>query len=193
MVHWGNENIMPYVLNFKKGSPHVHSFTWIFNAPNIESRFGFNEKTINPQLPNYLNNPEIFELVKTYQVHAHSRTCWKYNKDECRFFYGRYFTEKIIVKPFDSKFSNDEKQKILTWRNSLLRQVSRFIDNNLNPARVNVIDPTKDNFTQPLSVKEISDESEISKEDYYKTLSISKDEDLELLRLALLIITFPLD
>ena len=55
-----------------------------------------------------------------------------------------------------------------------------------------MIDPTKDNFTQPLSVKEISDESEISKEDYYKTLSISKDEDLELLRLALLIITFPL-
>ena len=26
---------------------------------------------------------------------------------------------------------------------------------NLNPAEVNVIDPTKDNFTQPLTVKEI--------------------------------------
>ena len=143
-------------------------------------------------MPNHLNDLEIFELVKTYQIHAHSRTCWKYNKDECRFFYGRYFTDKIIVKQLDSKFSKDKKPKILTWRNSLLRQVSRFIDNNLNPARVNVIDPTKDNFTQPLSVKEISDESEISKEDYYKTLSISKDEDLELLRLALLIITFML-
>ena len=37
-----------------------------------------------------------------------------------------------------------------------------YIDNNLNPMKVNVIDPSKDNFTQPLSVKEILDELEIS-------------------------------
>ena len=43
-----------------------------------------------------------------------------------------------------------------------------------------MIDPTKDNFTQPLSVKEILDELEISKDDYYRALSISKDESLEL-------------
>ena len=43
-----------------------------------------------------------------------------------------------------------------------------------------MIDPTKNNFTQPLSVKEILDELEISKEDYYRAFSISKDEDLEL-------------
>ena len=43
-----------------------------------------------------------------------------------------------------------------------------------------MIDPTKDNFTQPLTVKEILDESEFSKDDYYRTFSISKDEDLEL-------------
>ena len=43
-----------------------------------------------------------------------------------------------------------------------------------------MIDPTKENFTQPLSVKEILDELEISKDDYYRDLSISKDEYLEL-------------
>ena len=43
-----------------------------------------------------------------------------------------------------------------------------------------MIDPIKDNFTQPLSLKEILDEIEISKDDYYIALSISKDEDLEL-------------
>ena len=43
-----------------------------------------------------------------------------------------------------------------------------------------MIDSTKDNFTQPLSLKEILDELEISKDDYYIALSISKDEDLEL-------------
>ena len=43
-----------------------------------------------------------------------------------------------------------------------------------------MIDPTKDNFTQPLSIQEILDELEISKDDYYKGLSVSKDEDFEL-------------
>ena len=62
------------------GSPHVHSFIWIFHEPNIQNEADYTdfiEKTINAQLPNHLNDPELFELVKTYQVHAHSRTCWK--------------------------------------------------------------------------------------------------------------------
>ena len=44
---------------------------------------------------------------------------------------------------------------------------------------MNVIDPTKDSFTQPRSVKELL-ELEISKIHYYTALPISKDEDLEL-------------
>ena len=28
---------------------------------------------------------QLFELFKTYELHAHSNTCWKYNKSECRF------------------------------------------------------------------------------------------------------------
>ena len=121
----------------------------------------FIEKTLNVQLPEHLNYPECFELVQTYLVHAHSGTCWKYNKNECHFSYGQYFTEKtIIAKPLDSKFSNDEKQEILKWTNTSPRQVESYIDNNLNSVKVNVIDPTKDNFTQSMSVKEILDELE---------------------------------
>ena len=48
----------------------------------------------------------------------------------------------------------------------MLKKVRKYIDDNLNPAKVNVIDPTKDNFTQPLSIQEILDELEISKDDY---------------------------
>ena len=151
-------------------------------TPNIQNEadyIDFIEKTINAQLPNHLNDPELFELVKTYQVHAQSRTCWKYNKNECRFSYGRYFTEKtVIAKPLDSKFNKDEKQEVLAGRNTLLRQVKNYIDDNLNLAKVNVIDPTKDNYTQPLCISEILDELEISKDDYFRALSISKDEDL---------------
>ena len=65
--------------------------------------------------------------------------------------------QTIIAKPLYSKISNEENQEILTWRNTLLSQVKSYIDNNLCPAKVNVIDPTKDRFTQPLSVKEVLD------------------------------------
>ena len=47
-------------------------------------------KQLLQNLSDHLNDLELFELVKTYQVHAHSRICWKYNKSECRFSYGRY-------------------------------------------------------------------------------------------------------
>ena len=58
----------------ERGSPHVHLFIWIFNAPNIQNEvdyIGFIEKTINTQLPDHSNDPELFELVKIYQVHAY--------------------------------------------------------------------------------------------------------------------------
>ena len=43
-----------------------------------------------------------------------------------------------------------------------------------------MIDPIKDNFIQPLSIKEILDELKFFKDDCYRALSILKDEDLEL-------------
>ena len=62
----------------ERGGPHVHSFILVFNAPNIENETAyieFIEKTINAQLSEHLKDLELFELVKTYQVHVHSRTC----------------------------------------------------------------------------------------------------------------------
>ena len=122
-----------------------------FYSPNTENEvvyIEFIEKTINAQLPDHLNDLQLFNLVKTYQTDATSKKYWKHNKSECRFSYSLHFTEKtIIAKPLDSKFSNNEKEVIVTWRNALLRQVKSYIDNNLNPAKVNVIDPIKDNFS----------------------------------------------
>ena len=61
------------------------------HAPNIQNEadcIDFNDTAINAWLPNHVNDSELFELVKTYQVHVLSRTCWKYIKNECRFSYG---------------------------------------------------------------------------------------------------------
>ena len=72
--------------------PHVHSFIQIFNAaPNVENEVAYIElieKSINAQLSDHSNNPRLFEIVKTYQAHAHSKTSWNYNKNECHFSYG---------------------------------------------------------------------------------------------------------
>ena len=86
---------------------------------------------------------------------------------------------QFFAKSLDFKLSNDENEQVLTWINTLLKQVKSYIDSNLNPAKVNVIDPTKDTFTQPLNVQEILDKYEMSNVDYYRVLSISKDGDLE--------------
>ena len=141
MVHWEKKYYAISIEFQERGSPHVNSFIWISMHQTV--CIEFIKKIINAQLPGYLKDPELFQLVKTYYVHAHTTTCLKYNKNECHFSYGRYFTEKsIIAKPHDSKPSNDEKKKFLTWRNALLKQVKN---------------PTKDNFTQPLNFIEILD------------------------------------
>ena len=48
-------------------------------------------------MPEKLNDSELFELVKTYQVHDHSRIYWKYSKNECGFSHDWYFTAPILA------------------------------------------------------------------------------------------------
>ena len=91
---------------------------WFFNAPDIKNEafyIEFIEKTINAQLADHLNDPE---LVKSYEVHAHS---WKYKQSKCCFSYGQCFIENTtIAKQIDSKFNNAEKQGVLKWTNEMI-------------------------------------------------------------------------
>ena len=62
-------------IEFQKcGSPHVHSFIWIFNAPNIrdEKNFiEFTENTLNAQLSEPENEPDLLEFAKNHPIHFH--------------------------------------------------------------------------------------------------------------------------
>ena len=59
MVYWAKQKYATRIKFNEKGSPYVHSFIWIFSAPNIENETAyieFIEKSINAQLTNNLKN-----------------------------------------------------------------------------------------------------------------------------------------
>ena len=70
-----------------RGSPHIHSFIWILNAPklakvNIDDYRKWADSVIRSDLSHPNNEPTLFELVKTYQIHRHSKTCRKYRNEK---------------------------------------------------------------------------------------------------------------
>ena len=52
-----------------------HSFAWIFNTTNIQNESTYTDffRKQDAQLSDHLDDPEIFELVKTFQVHIYSK------------------------------------------------------------------------------------------------------------------------
>ena len=84
-----------------RGSPHIHSFIWVLNAPklekvNIDDYRKWVDSVIRSDLPDPNNVPALFELGKTYQIHSYSKTCRKYINEKCRFRFGKFFTNKAI-------------------------------------------------------------------------------------------------
>ena len=72
-----------------RGGPHIHSFIWILDAPvlhknNIDEYVRFVESIVKAFVPNEVTEPELFQLVATYQVHSHSSSCRKYKSGKCR-------------------------------------------------------------------------------------------------------------
>ena len=58
--------------------------------------------------------------------------------------------------------------------------MKKYIDEELNLAKVNVTDLEKENYKLPLTIDEKLLKLDISKGDYYHALSISMDDDYEL-------------
>ena len=58
--------------------------------------------------------PELFDLVTTYQVHCHSKSCRKYKNEKCRYHFGKIFTERIIISlPLPNHLPDTVKNNIL--------------------------------------------------------------------------------
>ena len=83
------------------------------------------DSVIRSDLPDPNNEPTLFELVKTYQIHRHSKTCRKYRNEKCRFRFGKFFTNKtIITQPLAAdSLPPDVKLQNMKQRNNILKKV----------------------------------------------------------------------
>ena len=70
-----------------RGSPHIHFFLWVIDAPllvkdNIDEYRQFVDSNVKTFVPDINEQPELFKLVTTYQVHSHSKSCRKYKNEK---------------------------------------------------------------------------------------------------------------
>ena len=107
-------------------------------------------------LPDPKVDSTLYELVKTYQIHRHSKTCRRYKNDNCRFHLGRFFTDRTVVaKPLNSNLSDAKRKEILTERYNILKTVSDYINEYLNPSKHNFYDVQREDYIEPKSIEEI--------------------------------------
>ena len=78
-----------------RGSPHIHSFLWVLDAPKLtketkDEYIRFVDQVIKADLPDPVHDIDLFKLVRTYQIHSHSCSCKKYKNVECRYNFGKF-------------------------------------------------------------------------------------------------------
>ena len=79
-------------------------------------------------VPDIRENPELFDLVTTYQVHCHYKSCRKYKNEKCRHHFGKFFTERTIISlPLPNHLPDTVKNNILNERERILSMVKNYI------------------------------------------------------------------
>lgn len=78
-----------------RGSPHLHLFLWIADAPNVQTSssreiVNFIDQIIKTTIPSEHDDKELHDLVSRLQIHHHTATCRK--RTACRFGFPRQET-----------------------------------------------------------------------------------------------------
>ncbi|CAF5054955.1 unnamed protein product, partial [Rotaria magnacalcarata] len=126
-----------------RGSPHIHVFIWLKNAPkydknnpkSIEQCIEFIDKLISVNA----KSTEFSEELINVQRHKHSHTCKKHVKNgiKCRFDIPYFPMRKtMILEPFsdDEKFTKKEREEISKNRQNVIEElgkISKDTDNSL--------------------------------------------------------------
>ena len=81
--------------------------------------------------------------------------------------------------PFSNDLPKAEKSNILNEREHISLTVNQYIDNSLDPRKYNIFNLLQQNFEEISSTKNILTELGLTEEQYYNTLLISSDSDLQ--------------
>ena len=74
----------------------------------------------NGLIDSVVNEAMLFELVKTYQIHHHSKTCRKYRNKKRKFHFDKFFTTRtIIAQPLKDSVPEDTKRAEMQYRNTM--------------------------------------------------------------------------
>ena len=123
---------------------------------NVDEYMNWLDNTVSACLPDPKVDFTLYKLVKTYQIHRHSKTCKRYKNDNCRFHFGRFFTDRTIVaKTRNSNLSDAKKKEILTERYNMLKIVSDYINEYLKPSKYNFCDVQREDYVESKSIEEI--------------------------------------
>ena len=82
--------------------PHIHNFLCIPNEPTlnenpINEHDDFLDSLLCENVPSKQKISLLYQLVKAFPIHSHSKTFGKYTNMKCHFKFHCFFTEKIIV------------------------------------------------------------------------------------------------
>ena len=85
-----------------RGSPHLHALIWTSDCPKLmqdtkQNYIDYVDQHVQAYLPDKDKDPDLYELVKKYQTHSHSKSCRKYKNIACRFNFGQFFTDSTVV------------------------------------------------------------------------------------------------
>ena len=161
-----------------RGSPHLHALIWTSDCPKLtndtkDEYIAYIDQHVQAYLPDKETDPQLYDLVKTYQRHNHSKTCRKYKNVTCRFNFGQFFTNKTVVAdPLSEDMDEEIKSSILTRRKDILCKVKQKIDDVLNPS--------KSTYEPNATANDILNDIGITTQDYQWAISISADSDYEL-------------
>ena len=73
-----------------------------------------------------------------------------------------------------------KKKEILSERSRVLKVVSEYINDQLNPSKHNIYDHAREDYEQVKSIEEILDLLHISVDEYYYYFAISEDDDFQI-------------
>ena len=161
-----------------QGSPHLHALIWTSDCPKLaaetkDAYVEYIDKHVQAFLPNENENPELYNLVKMYQKHSHSKACRRYKNVNCRFNFGQFFSKHTIVaEPLNEDTDDEFRNRVLTRHTEVLSLVKQKIDEVLNPS--------KDTYDNTLTESDILNSIGISEDEYYIALSISPDSDFNI-------------